>query len=133
MAQLDAYDIDPVFGCWLWHGKTGSNGRPIVWRGRQPSSAYRVLYESLVGPVANGLVLDHLCRRATSCVSPEHLEAITQHENLLRKSWAYRCRRKVCAKGHSMSDAMVTPEMGRLCRTCVYASRDASASNGVPV
>lgn len=116
--QLDQYDIDPVFGCWLWSGKTGSNGRPIVWRGRTPMNAYKALYEFEHGPVAEDLVLDHLCRRATSCVNPAHLEAISKSENEKRKSWGYRCRRKLCAKGHDLSSAMVTPEMGRLCRVC---------------
>lgn len=123
MSQLDAYELDAVFGCHLWTGRVGSNGRPVIWRGNKPSSAYRVAYEQAVGEVPSGQVLDHLCRRST-CINPLHLEPVTKEENERRKSWAYRCKRKVCAKGHDMSTALVTPEMGRLCRTCAKENRE---------
>lgn len=111
------WEIDPIFGCYLWTGQQSSNGRPILWRGHRPSSAYRVLYEQDVGPIKDGLVLDHLCRRIM-CVRPLHMEPVSRHENELRKSWAYRCKRMRCARGHDLTVAMVTPEMGRLCRVC---------------
>lgn len=112
-----SFAIDPVFGCYVWTGKLGSNGRPVVWLGRKPSSAHKLAYEREVGPVAAGLVLDHLCRNPL-CVRALHLEAVTRHENELRKSWAYRVRRTRCPAGHDMSDALITPHFGRLCRTC---------------
>jgi len=121
VSQLDAYTVDPVFKCHRWTGKLGGNGRPVVWRGRTPVNAYKLAYEAAFGPVKDGMQLDHLCRRATgpnACINPQHLEPVTPHENALRKAWSYRCKRRQCAKGHDMSTAMVTPEMGRLCRTC---------------
>ena len=39
-------------------------------------------------------------------------------ENLLRKSWKYVAKRTKCPQGHSMQFALVTPEGGRLCRSC---------------
>jgi hypothetical protein len=119
---MHAYEIDRVYGCHLWSGPFGSNGRPIIWRGARPSSAYRVAFELARGPVPIGLVLDHLCRRERCC-NPDHLEPVTKSENELRKSWAYRCRRARCALGHALDDAIVTPEMGRLCRTCHRTTR----------
>lgn len=116
-ALLDAYDVDPLYGCHLWTGKLGNNGRPIVWRGRRPTNAYQAVYELEVGSVPVDHVIDHLCRRVL-CIRSLHLEAVTRHENELRKSWAYRCKRKRCARGHDLSTAMVTPEGGRLCRQC---------------
>lgn len=115
--QLDQYERDEVFGCRIWTGKRGSNGRPVVWNGRRPSSAYVLAWEAVNGKVAADRVLDHLCRRVL-CVNVTHLEPVTRHENELRKSWSYRCRIAKCPRGHSMNDALVTPEMGRLCRTC---------------
>lgn len=121
-----SYDVDPVYGCWLWTGKLGSNGRPIIWRGRTPSSAHVVVYEAEVGAVPDELVLDHLCRRVV-CVRPLHLEPVTRHENELRKSWAYRCKRTLCPRGHEYAKtALVTPEMGRLCRECEREARGRS-------
>ena len=55
------------------------------------------------------LELDHLCRRR-NCVALHHLEPVTRAENERRKSWAYRCRRKLCARGHELASALVTPE-----------------------
>lgn len=117
MSSQVQFAIDPVFGCHLWTGKLGNNQRPIIWRGRTPSSPHKTIYEETNGVVPVGLVLDHLCRRVL-CVRASHLEPVTRHENELRKSWAYRCKRVLCANGHPLDDAMVTPEMGRLCRTC---------------
>jgi hypothetical protein len=111
------YDVDPIFGCWLWTGKLGSNGRPIVWRGRKPSSAHVVMYEQEIGPVPEERVLDHLCRRVL-CVRPLHLEPVTRHENELRKVQSYRFKRQRCANGHSLRHPLITPEMGVLCREC---------------
>lgn len=109
--------IDSLFGCALWKGDIGSNGRPIIWRGRAPSSAHKVVYEELVGEVPLERVLDHLCRRPL-CVNPLHLEPVTKVVNEQRKSWAVRCLRTHCARGHDLSTAMITPERGRLCRHC---------------
>jgi hypothetical protein len=112
-------EVDPVFGCWIWIGRLDArDGRPLVWQGRRPMGAHRVVYEAEVGPVATGLELDHLCRRPT-CVRPAHLEAVTRQENEFRKSWRYRVRRLSCGYGHPMAlYAMITPEGGRLCRAC---------------
>lgn len=119
MSSQITYDIDPTYGCWLWTGKLGGNGRPIVWRGKKPTSAHVLTYadDPVYGEVPDDHVLDHLCRRVL-CVRPLHLEPVTRHENELRKNWSYRFRRTKCPLGHDMSTAMVTPEGGRLCRQC---------------
>jgi len=121
-AALLTFTLDPVYGCHLWTGPVGSNGRPIVWRGARPSSGYVVAYQQAGLLIAAGHVLDHLCRRPL-CVNVAHLEPVTTAENERRKSWAYRCKRQRCSRGHSLADALVTPEMGRLCRVCTSGQR----------
>jgi hypothetical protein len=106
---------DQIFGCLLWQGKQNSNGYGVKWVAGKARDAHRYVYEIEVGPVPTGMVLDHECRRRL-CV--RHVVPVTKQENEFRKSWAYRCRIKQCSKGHSMSDAMVTPEGGRICRSC---------------
>lgn len=41
------------------------------------------MYEQKVGPIPEGLVIDHLCRRPR-CINPAHLEAVTNEENVRR-------------------------------------------------
>lgn len=111
---------DPVFGCLLWTGKLGNNGRPIVWHGPIPVNAYKLAFEREHGEVPNEQVIDHLCRRLL-CVEPSHLEAVTKPENERRKALRYRLARRTCRRGHALSEAtrIVTPEMGVLCRRCL--------------
>ena len=115
-------EIDTIFGCHLWIGKLDGRGRPIVWRSDGPRNAYQIAWADSNGAVPDGFVLDHLCRRVLCC-NPLHLEIVTKSENELRKSWGYRCKRKLCTMGHDLSTAIVTPEMGRLCRHCHRAEK----------
>lgn len=119
MSQLESYTVDPVFGCWIWTGKLDRNdGRPLVWRGRRPSAAHRAMYEHHIGPIPDGLELDHTCQN-TLCVRPAHMEPVTRPVNEQRKSTRVRMRIKACKNGHDMKlNAMVTPSGGRCCRTC---------------
>lgn len=45
--------------------------------------AYRLTYEWFIGPIPDGLQIDHLCGQP-SCVNPEHLEPVTLRENVQR-------------------------------------------------
>lgn len=66
-------------GCWEWTGGTTSDGdypRFCVAKG-QYVLAHRWSYEHHVGPIPEGLTLDHLCR-FTLCVNPTHLESVTK-------------------------------------------------------
>lgn len=68
--------------CWIWRGfKVKGYGRACV-RGRKVV-AHRAVYEEVVGPIATGMKLDHLCQQ-TACVNPEHMEQVTHTENCRR-------------------------------------------------
>lgn len=109
MESLDARDrflsrVEKTEGCWLWTGASTArqNGRygQLRWDGRT-RNAHKVSYELFVGPVPEGLELDHLCR-VTLCVRPDHLEPVTHRENMWRSprpnyvAW----RNGTCIKGH---------------------------------
>lgn len=88
----DKIEPDPALGvpgrpdlgpCWPWVGRQNRNGYGRVYLKGQEPVAHRAVYECLVGPIPEGLVLDHLCRRR-NCVAPLHLEPVTIQENTLR-------------------------------------------------
>lgn len=104
---------DPVFGCELAQGRTDGEG--YVFHGK--TRAHIAAWGRTNGTRPEGMEIDHLCRRR-NCCALHHLELVTRAENEKRKSWRYRARRTTCPRGHSMQFALVTPEGGRLCRTC---------------
>jgi hypothetical protein len=110
---------EPNSGCWLWDASLKDCGYGNVrWRGVvQP--AHRVVYECLVGPIPDALVLDHKCR-LRCCVNPEHLEIVTEQTNILRgvgmaAQWAKRTH---CAKGHPFSGDNLRTEKRSRARIC---------------
>lgn len=96
---LAKVEPEPNTGCWLWTGAvTGAGYGKLSFR-RRLEGAHRVAYELLRGEIAPGLHLDHLCR-VPCCVNPDHLEPVTQRENLMR---GFRSRGVVegrCSRGH---------------------------------
>jgi len=113
--------FDSETGCWLWHGQIGDSGY-----GRfRHTMAHRFSYEQFNGPIPEGYEPDHLCR-VRRCVNPEHLEAVTHRENVLRGEAppAERARWTVCPNGHPYDEAN-TLRIGqhRSCRTCRRATR----------
>lgn len=84
----EAYRIDKKTDCWVWVRQTNWAGYGLVSVAngdgtRRKQSAHRYMYEKLVGPIPEGMQLDHLCRNP-SCVNPEHLEPVTRSENQRR-------------------------------------------------
>lgn len=125
----EKYEVDG--GCWIFTGSTGSHGygQLSLTRsdGRQTVAlAHRLAYETWIGPIPEGMQVDHLCRRPT-CIRPEHLEAVPQRINILRSdapsAIAWRTNR--CSRGHDLEHAYVSPQGHRRCRVCRRA-RDAA-------
>lgn len=86
--------------CWLWRGYLRRDGYGATSIKGANRYVHRVAYELLVGPIPEGLHIDHLCR-VPACVNPLHLEAVTNHENVLRgKLGALRERPTECPRGH---------------------------------
>jgi hypothetical protein len=84
MAELNPtpYAVEPETRCWVWrHDPT--ERYPRIYVSGKRRRAYHVYYERAKGPIPAGMVLDHLCKN-TRCVNPDHLEAVTQVENMRR-------------------------------------------------
>lgn len=102
--------------CWKWAAFCRPDGYGVIqMRNRSPRSqlAHRIAYELLVGPIPEGLQLDHLCR-VRSCCNPLHLEPVTGRENLLRSPLTQASIN--AAKTHCPARHPYTPENTRLSR-----------------
>ncbi len=112
-------DIDLATGCWFWTGPDNGKGYGVLgWQGRH-LRAHRLAYELLRGPI-NAETLDHLCRRR-NCVNPDHLEPVSNKENILRgESFTVQNKRKThCKYGHPFTGIeRRRGKIGRRCLTC---------------
>ena len=78
--KVDRSDAE---GCWPWRGWRNHKGYGYLRVDGRNVGAHRVMYEWAVGPIPDGLELDHLCGRR-DCVRPDHLEPVTHMENMRR-------------------------------------------------
>lgn len=113
-------------GCTLWTGVLDADGYGQITVGGRTVRAHRWSYEHHVGPIPNGLVIDHLCR-VRECVNPDHMEPVTPRENTLRgiSPIAMNAAKTTCKNGHPLVGRnLVEVPGGRACRTCrVEATR----------
>lgn len=120
LPQRIARKIRNENGCWLWTAKRTHEGYGHVRYEGRTRIAYRVTYELLVGPIPDGLVLDHLCV-TPACVNPAHLEPVTQAENVRRSAPA---QKTACVNGHAYTPENTYRRPGsgagrRDCRACI--------------
>ncbi len=115
------WKVNEESNCWEWVAGTSKNGYPVISYKNRTATGHRVVYEIAKGTIPNGLCLDHLCRNK-KCVNPDHLEAVTQRENILRGSGAAALNSKKthCHRGHRLllDNLGINADGGRRCKKC---------------
>jgi hypothetical protein len=101
--------------CWLWIGCKTHNGYGQMRRNNKGILVHRYSYIMTKGDIPEGLVIDHLCR-VRNCVNPDHLEAVTNAENLRRGIPGNKTH---CLKGHEYNENNTAFYSGyKYCKTC---------------
>jgi hypothetical protein len=134
--SLLARSVHTEDGCLLWMGGVDGGGYGMVQvapahNGIVPrKKVHRVAYELWVGPIPDGLQIDHICHNSSDCVGgssclhrrclePSHLRAVTDRVNKYA-SPNFMGNRTQCKHGHEFTPETTLVESNgrRKCRTC---------------
>lgn len=119
----DRITINQATGCWVAGPPHDRDGYARL--GDKP--LHRCVFEMLVGPIAPGLVIDHVRSRgciSRACINPAHLEPVTVRVNTLRGNSfaAVNARKTICGSCSAPYDLFNTywsPTGRRDCRSCI--------------
>ena len=108
------YVVDALSGCWLWSAGLNTYGY-AQFSADGEVYGHRWSYKRFVGPIPDGLQVDHLCR-TRSCVNPAHLEVVTVKENVRRGDCFNHSG--LCPSCGSPYDRHYTKPSGGIHRSC---------------
>jgi len=114
--------LDILSGCWLWKGGCDNKGYGRFCVKGKTHLAHRFSYECYNDKIKEGLQIDHLCRNPP-CVNPQHLEQVTNRENI-RRGRDWHREKTHCPRGHPYSEenTHVFKAGGRRCKICYRIS-----------
>lgn len=121
-------------GCWHWTGGINEDGYGRCgYQGKSGTNVHRVAYEVFVGPIPDGMTINHKCHDEDPnclggrcphrrCFNPDHLAAVTMADNILsgKTSAAFNAAKVECVNGHAFTpdNTYIRPDGARGCRTC---------------
>lgn len=135
LARMQAKMAPQPNGCIHWTGRISKEGYGYVGVKGTTKPTHRVAYELHVGPIPEGIWIDHACHNGDMsclggstclhrrCVNPQHLEPVTPRENQHR-SHLTDASKTACVHGHPFTaeNTYLRPDgKGRCCRECIRA------------
>lgn len=99
---------------WNGYGRAAGNSLRIL--------VHRYVWERDVGPIPEGMEIDHQCRNRLCC-NPGHLRVVTHKVNATENSLSVGAKNKVkthCPAGHPYDEknTRISRKGGRVCRAC---------------
>lgn len=118
-------------GCWRWRGSRNQHGYAQFKADKKLIRAHRFAYELMVGPIPEGMTIDHMCHDSAecdgglccphrSCVNPAHMEIATRGENARRAMTG--TRQWYCKRGHLL-DYSSGRSMCHICRAAAMSGQ----------
>lgn len=103
--------------CKIWHKSKNHRGYGQTWHNGKNVKVHRLIWQALYGPIPEGLVINHLCHTEAikndgcndkqcqhrACYNIEHLEVVTQKENMAYSAWSIEARTH-CRQGHEWNE-----------------------------
>jgi len=114
--------IDDKTGCHVWQGALRGKGYGHMWVTGHIVATHIYYYEKKYGPVPKGLELDHTCRNPTCC-NPDHLEPVTNIENVRRGKSTRLTLSSAQTIKISNESAKILAERYGVCVNTIYAIR----------
>lgn len=129
--------------CEIWQGFKNDSGYGIKIVNYKRKRAHRLAWEQVNGEIPEGMVIDHKCHGEAvakgecqggktcshrACVNVEHLELVTQSENI-RRGLHFIDNRKTCRKGHDFTDSKNIMVRSNGKRECAECNRERAAMN----
>jgi hypothetical protein len=117
-------------GCHIWTGRRSHSGYAMGHYKGVKGFVYRIRYEREVGPVPEGMDLDHyVCDNGPGgCCNPLHCRPATHRDNIRRSQSppGINARKTHCPNGHELSgdnldQAELRSQGSRKCRMCKNA------------
>ena len=76
--------IECECGCWYWTASCDTSGYAKFKLRRATVEVHRYAYERLIGPIPEGMTLDHRNCTTRRCINPEHMDVVTRGVNSTR-------------------------------------------------
>ena len=110
----------PSGDCKLWQGYLDKDGYGFFYFRKKLRKAHRVSYYIHNGRIADGFVIDHICKKR-NCVEVSHLRLVTKRQNTLensRSAGAINKAKLFCKNGHPFNKVYGIIKKQRYCSIC---------------